>query len=168
VTRSARASAWLDRVEEFFMATALATMTVLTFTQVILRYVFQSSLVWSLEATTYTFGWLVVVGMAYGVRTRAHIAVDLLTRTLTPIAQRTVAALALAVSLAYCALMAWGSAEFVGGLMTLGHFAQDIPLPRWLLASILPAGFALLALRLMQVGWRYFAPADAVAGDSVR
>jgi C4-dicarboxylate transporter DctQ subunit len=166
----ARLAHWLDRAEEAFMAFALATMTTLTFVQVILRYFFHSTLVWSLEATTYTFGWLVVVGMAYGVRTRAHIAVDLLTRKLAPGGQRMVAMLALAVCLSYCLLMIWGSARFVSGLMTLGHFAQDIPLPRWLLASILPAGFALLALRLLQAGWRYLAPAvpAAPAGGPAR
>lgn len=145
------------------MALALGLMTVLTFVQVVLRYVFHSGLVWSLEATTYTFGWLVVVGMAYGVRTGAHITVDLLTRTLRPSFQRIVAGLALTVSLVYCALMAYGSSRLVIGLMRLGHFAQDIPLPRWVLASILPVGFVLLALRLLQVGWRYFAPADSKA-----
>jgi C4-dicarboxylate transporter DctQ subunit len=155
---SPRSLAWLDRVEEAFMAFALALMTVLTFVQVILRYFFHSSLVWSLEATTYTFGWLIVVGMAYGVRTRTHIAVDLLTRALAPGARRFAAALAFAASLAYCGLMAYGSARYVSGLAELGHTAQDIPLPRWLLASILPLGFALLMLRLIQAGWRYFAP----------
>lgn len=158
MTRLARASAWLDRAEEFFIALALAFMTVLTFVQVVLRYLFHTGLVWSLEATAYAFGWLVVVGMAYGVRTRAHIASDLLIRALGPAARRIVASLALALCLAYCAFMFTGSFAFVLGLERLGHDAQDIPLPRWLLASILPVGFALLALRLVQVGWRHFAP----------
>ena len=102
--------------------------------------------------------WLVVVGMAYGVRTRAHIAADVLTRALPPGVQRVVAVVAMILSLAYCGLMIYGSSAFVEGLMGLGHDAQDIPLPRWLLASVLPAGFVLLALRLLQAGWRYFVP----------
>jgi TRAP-type C4-dicarboxylate transport system permease small subunit len=53
-----------------------------------------------------------------------------------------------------------GSFAFVEGLMRLGHDAQDIPLPRWLLAAILPAGFALLALRFVQAGRRYFGGAS--------
>lgn len=158
MTRRARALAWLDRLEEGFMALALGAMTLLTFAQVVLRYGFQSGLVWSLEATSYLFGWLIVIGMAFGVRTRSHIAVDILTRTLPPALQRVVAAMALGASLAYCALMAWGTAIYVAGLVRLGHFAQDIPLPRWLLTLILPVGFALLALRLAQAGWRYFVP----------
>lgn len=151
-----RLSGWLDRAEEFFIALALGLMTVLTFVQVVLRYLFQSGLVWSVEATTYLFGWLVVVGMAYGVRTRAHIAADILTRSLSEGAQRFAASIALALCLAYCAAMAYGSVVFVGALMELGHDAQDIALPRWLMVSILPLGFALLALRLVQAGRRYF------------
>jgi len=159
---------WLDRVEEAFMAFALALMTLLTFIQVVLRYVFHTGIVWSLEATTYTFGWLVVIGMAYGVRTRAHIAVDLLTRTLRPSAQKVVAMLALAVSLAYCVLMAYGSTAYMLGLMRLGHYAQDIPLPRWVIAAIIPIGFALLAWRLIEVGWRYFMPKATPAVDDLQ
>lgn len=161
---SPEAQSRLDRVEEAFMALALGTMTALTFVQVILRYGFQSGIVWSLEATSFLFGWLIVVGMAYGVRTRSHIAVDLLTRTLRPEFRRVVAWIALGASLGYCALMAWGSVTYVSGLIRLGHFAQDIPLPRWLLVMILPIGFALLAVRLVQAGWRYFAETDVQEG----
>ena len=158
-------AAWLDRAEEFFIAAALAFMTLLTFIQVVLRYLFQSGIVWSLEATTYTFGWLVVVGMAYGVRTRSHIAADVLTRSLAPRTQRIVAGMALALCLSYCALMTYASLIFVDGLVELGHDAQDIPLPRWLLVSILPVGFSLLALRLLQAGWSYFLPQASPAEE---
>jgi C4-dicarboxylate transporter DctQ subunit len=154
----ARLTRWLDRAEEAFMALALGLMTVLTFVQVILRYVFHASLVWSLEATSYLFGCLIAVGMAYGVRTHAHIMVDVLTRRLSPSWQRRVAGLALAASLGYAALMIYAGGVYVSGLFALGHRAQDIPLPRWVLASILPLGFGLLAVRLLQAGRRYFAP----------
>ena len=69
------------------MALALAFMTIITFVQVVLRYVFGTGLVWSLEATTYTFAWLVLIGMSYGVRTRAHIAVDLFSNRLQSLLQ---------------------------------------------------------------------------------
>jgi C4-dicarboxylate transporter DctQ subunit len=139
-----------DRLEETFMIVALTFMTVLTVVQVVLRYGFGTGFVWSLEVTTYTFAWLVLIGMSYGVRTEAHIAVDLLTSRLGPSGARVVAAIALACALAYCALMIYGSSQFVDRLMTLGSNARDIPLPRWLLTGIMPIAFGLLALRLVQ------------------
>ena len=139
-----------DRLEETLMIVALAFMTVLTVVQVLLRYGFGTGFVWSLEATTYTFAWLVLLGMSYGVRTEAHIAVDLVTSRLSPGAARVLAGVALAAGLAYCALMVYGSVLFVDGLMTLGTNARDIPLPRWALTGIMPVAFVLLALRLVQ------------------
>src|SRR5690606_18770727 len=105
------------------------------------------------EATTYTFAWLVLIGMSYGVRTRSHIAVELVTARLPPAAARAVALAVLAAGLLYCGLMLYASAVFVDRLATLGNYARDIPLPRWVLTAIMPVGFALLAFRLLQAGW---------------
>ena len=139
-----------DRLEETFMIVALAFMTVLTVVQVVLRYGFGTGFVWSLEVTTYTFAWLVLIGMSYGVRTEAHIAVDLITSRLSPSGARAFAAIALFAGLAYCALMIYASSQFVDGLMALGTNARDIPLPRWVLTGVMPIAFVLLALRLVQ------------------
>jgi C4-dicarboxylate transporter DctQ subunit len=149
-TRVQRLLKAADRLEETFMIVALSFMTVLTVLQVLLRYGFSTGFVWSLEATTYTFAWLVLIGMSYGVRTEAHIAVDLLTSRLSPSGARITAAIALVCGLAYCALMIYGSSQFVDRLMALGNNARDIPLPRWLLTGVMPIAFGLLALRLVQ------------------
>jgi C4-dicarboxylate transporter DctQ subunit len=155
-----------DRLEEAFMIAALTFMTVLTVVQVVLRYGFGTGFVWSLEATTYTFAWLVLIGMSYGVRTEAHIAVDLVTRRLRPSAARVVAIIALCAGLAYCALMIYGSSLFVDRLMALGTDARDIPLPRWVLTGIMPVAFALLAIRLVQAARRVLRP--RVGAESAR
>jgi len=153
-----------DRAEETFMIVALSFMTVLTVVQVVLRYGFGGGFVWSLEVTTYTFAWLVLIGMSYGVRTEAHIAVDLVTSRLSPGGARAFAAIALVAGLAYCALMIYGSSQFVDRLLTLGNNARDIPVPRWVLTGIMPIAFALLALRLVQAARPVLWP-RAVAGD---
>jgi C4-dicarboxylate transporter DctQ subunit len=140
----------LDRVEGFLTAAALAAMTLLTFVQVVLRYVFNSGLVWALEATVYLFGWLVLLGMAHGIRTGTHLAVDVVTKRLPPAGQKAVALLGAALVFVYVALMFTGSLTLVRRLYAFGNLAQDIPLPRWLLLSCLPIGFALFGLRLAQ------------------
>ncbi len=164
----ARIHGFLDKLEEVFMAAALAFMTILTFIQVVLRYVFDAGWVWSLEATTYTFAWLVLIGMSYCVRERAHIAVDLVTNRLPPAARRVVMLAAIGLCIAYCGFMIYGGSVFVDRLMALGNNARDIPLPRWLLTSILPLGFGLLAIRFLQVGWRLLDPAAAASGFGER
>ena len=142
----------INRLEEGFMAVSLAFMTLLTFTQVVLRE-FGAGWVWSLEATTYTFGWMVLVGMSYGVRTKSHIAVDIFSRKLPPPIRRIVALAAVGLCLVYCGFMFYGGSVFVDRLMTLGNNARDIPLPRWLLTSIIPVAFILLAYRFLELAW---------------
>lgn len=46
----------------------LAALTLITFAQVFARYVFNYSYGWALEVTGVLFGFLIFIGMAYGVR----------------------------------------------------------------------------------------------------
>ena len=152
MTTGARIRNVVNHLEEVFMSVALAFMTLLTFAQVVLRE-FGTGWVWSLEATTYAFAWLVLVGMSYGVRTQSHIAVDLVGRKLPPAARRIMGLAAIALCLIYCGFMFYGSSIFVDRLMVLGNNARDIPVPRWLLTSIMPVAFVLLAYRFVELGW---------------
>ena len=146
----------MNRLEEAILAFLLAFMTCLTFVQVVLRYLFNSGLVWSLEATTYSFAWLVLIGISYGVRTKAHIAVDLATNKLSGNTKRYVALFAIGLCLLYAGLMFSGSFVLIERMFMLGNFARDIALPKWLLTGIMPVGFALLAFRFAQVGLEVF------------
>jgi len=143
----------INRLEEGVLATLLALMTVLTFVQVVLRYAFNSGIVWSLEATTYSFAALVFIGMSYGVRTHTHIAVDLFTRKLPKRLERVVNVAAIVACLVYAALMLYGASVFVERLLVLGNYARDVPAPKWLLTVTMPLGFALLAFRFLEAGW---------------
>jgi C4-dicarboxylate transporter DctQ subunit len=143
----------VDRLEEGILAFLLAAMTLLTFTQVVLRYAFNSGLVWSLEATTYSFAALVLFGMSYGVRTKTHIAVDLFTRKMPRKARLLVGLIAIGACVAYALLMLYGSSIFVSRLFTLGNLARDVTAPKWLLTATMPFGFALLTYRFLEAGW---------------
>ena len=147
----------IDRLEEGFIALLLAGMTLLTFTQVVLRYVFNSGLIWALEATTYLFGWLVLFGMSYGVRVGSHIGVDILVKALPRKGQRAVGVLAGLLCMLYAAIIFYGGFQYVDKMRQLGVEAEDIPIERWLLLMILPIGFALLFFRLAQATWRILA-----------
>lgn len=143
----------LGRLEEGLIAILLVGMTLLTFSQVILRYGFNAGWVWSLEATTYMFGALLMVGVSYAMRQHAHMNVDAFLNLLPRSWKRRTTLLALLLCFAYIGLMAWGSVVLVSHLRALGSDARDLPVKRWVLMLLLPGGFALLTLRLAQVAW---------------
>lgn len=70
---------FINSFEETFIALLLGAMTMITFTNVVLRYGFGSSLLWGLEVVTILFAWLVLFGISYGVKVTAHLGVDAIT-----------------------------------------------------------------------------------------
>ncbi len=140
-----------NRLEEILIGSLLAVMVIITCLQVILRYVFDSGIVWGLEATSYAFLWMVLLGLSYGVRTNSHIAADFLITRVPRRSRRLLLLLSVALGLIYALTMLYGTYIYVERLYLLEIHAQNIPLPKWLLSSVLPFGFFLLLLRLVQL-----------------
>ncbi len=101
-----------DRVEETLIAFLLGVMTLVTFANVIARYVFNSNILWSLELTVFLFGWLVLFGASYEVKKNAHLGVDMLVNALPPGPRRAMGLSAVAVCLTFSFLMLKGSWDY--------------------------------------------------------
>lgn len=140
---------FLHRLEEGILAFLLALMVIVTFAQVVMRYIFGTGLLWGQEVTLYAFAWLVVFGLSYGIRTRAHLGIDIVVKMLATPKRRAIGLVAIAACVAYAALMAYGAYVYVETLHSVGIEAEDIPLERWILSAIMPIGFALLGFRLL-------------------
>ena len=146
----------VHRIEEGFIALILGVMTVLTFVQVVLRYGFSTGLDWQLESNYYLFSWLVMIGISYCVRVRAHIGVDGAVRLLGPRARRAVGIFVLSLAILYTVLMAYGSFAYLYRIYIINVEAEDIPIATWKLSLCLPLGFVFLFIRLLEMGWRIF------------
>ncbi|MDP2450260.1 MAG: TRAP transporter small permease [Polaromonas sp.] len=157
---------WLEHFEEGLITFLMAAMTLVTFMQVIARYVFNYSFVWALELTGVMFAWLIFVGMSYGVRVGAHIGVDAAVKSLGAGAARVVSSIAIVLCIAYALIVAFGSFQYVHKIYSVGILMQDIPIQTWIPRIILPLGFLLLAFRFSQVLWRLAIGQDAhLLGD---
>lgn len=156
-----RVSRTFEWLEEGILVLLLAVMSLITFTQVVLRYVFGTGLLWGVELTGYLFGWLVLFGASYLLKKRGHIGVEVLVRLLPPLWQRAAGLLAVGSCLFYTAIMFIGGYEYVSTMHLLGVEAEDMPIQRWLLLIVIPMGFAMLIFRLIQIGWRIATAQDA-------
>lgn len=141
----------VNELEETFIALILGAMTVITFVNVVLRYLFNSSLIWGLEVTLALFAWLVLFGMSYAVKVTAHLGVDAVINVLPSRGRRILALIAALCCLAYAFLLMKGAwdywAPFAGFQQTGGRWFPDgfiptrdrawyetdqIPMPEWL------------------------------------
>ncbi|MDP1743098.1 TRAP transporter small permease [Polaromonas sp.] len=147
----------------------MAAMTLVTFMQVIARYVFNYSFVWALELTGVMFAWLIFIGMSYGVRVGAHIGVDAAVKALGPRSARIVESVAASLCIAYALIVVVGGVQYVHKIYSVGILMQDIPIQSWIPRVVLPLGFLLLAFRFAQVLWRLARGEDAhLLGDEAK
>ncbi|TCO73092.1 TRAP transporter small permease [Rhodovulum euryhalinum] len=98
--------------EETAIAALLGLMTLVTFVNVVLRYVFNTGLIWGLEVTLVLFAWLVLFGIAYGFKITMHLGVDALLNMATRGTRRVLSLVALGICLAYAALLMKGAWDY--------------------------------------------------------
>lgn len=144
---------WLDRFEEWTVMLMLAAMTVVTFMQVVLRYVFNSGFTWALELTTIFFAVMIFVGISYGVRVGAHIGIDALVKLMPRMLRRGVSIVIVLLCLVYAGIILLGSWDYVTKMKEVGIELEDLPIPLWIVRAIMPLGYVLLSVRLLQVLW---------------
>ncbi|MYA89461.1 MAG: TRAP transporter small permease, partial [Boseongicola sp. SB0662_bin_57] len=99
---------WTDAIEETLIAALLGLMTLLTFANVIARYVFNSNILWALELTVFAFGWLVLLGASYAVKKGMHLGVDLVINAVRPRARRALGLVSVACCIAFAFLLLKG------------------------------------------------------------
>ena len=153
---------WLEHIEEGLVIFLMAAMTLLSFGQVVARYIFNYSFVWALELIGVMFAWLIFIGMSYGVRVGAHIGIDAAVKLLGPRAARVVGSVAAALCLVYALIVTWGGYQYVSKMYDVGILMQDMPIQQWIPRVVMPLGFLLLAFRFAQALW------DVATGKKAR
>ncbi len=169
----------IHRIEEGVIAALLVAMTLLVFTDVVMRFGWGSGFLWSQELTLYLSAWFVLFGISYGLRVGAHIGVDAFVRLLPNRLHRLATLLAILFSLLYCAFFLYGGWVYLFKMYQLGIGMEDLKLPQWLVSrlseasltfwtidpedplfplwasqSIILIGMVLFAIRLLELFWR--------------
>ena len=168
----------IDDIEETSIAICLGLMTLVTFANVVARYVFEANILWALELTVFLFAWLVLMGMSYGVKKHVHIGVDVVINAVSPATKKILSVIAIIASLAFSFLLLIGAWDYWYPFATERAWLEtdDIPMPefmqfladamnegeryekmpRWIPYLALPLGVALLTLRFLQLAWQIF------------
>jgi len=139
---------FLNKIEEGIIALLLVTMTLLVFTEVVMRFGFNTGVMWMEEVTLHVSAWMVLFGASYGVRVGAHIGVDALIKHVDPKLQRIFGIIAVSLSILYCALLSYGAWVYLAKIYSIGIEMEDLPVPKWIAHSIMLLGMLLLAYRL--------------------
>ncbi len=132
-----------------------AAMVLVTTLGVFFRYVLNNALPWAEEADRYLFIWLSFVGASITMRHKAHIAVDLLLRYVSPARRHLLTLIGQAAVLVFLALVFLASLPVLELTSETRATATDIPMS-WVYTAT-PVGCLLIGvetLRLMARTWR--------------
>ena len=99
----------INMIEETLIALILGFMTLITFANVVARYVFNTNILWALEATVFLFAWLVLLGISYCVKTRSHLGVDAVLNIVSPGVRHVLAIISVVACLIFSTLLLIGS-----------------------------------------------------------
>jgi C4-dicarboxylate transporter DctQ subunit len=144
----------LNLLESTVMVACMATATVLITIQVVLRYVFNDSIIWAEELTRFAIIWMSFIGAGMGVRAGAHISVDLVTSFAPEGLRKLIAGTAVVCGVVFAlGLFVYGGRLFLHALST-GQVSSAMQLPMFYVYLIFPISAVLLAIRLAEVGWR--------------
>jgi TRAP-type C4-dicarboxylate transport system permease small subunit len=136
----------LGHVENVLLGTALVATAVVVLAQITFRFLLREPLSWATEVATDLLVWSAFLGLAVGVRDRAHVALSLLEDRF-PVRANRMIRLAQRIVLAFLL----GSLCFGGVLLVLGelHTVSSSGVPRWMVFSAVPVGAGLALLHVV-------------------
>lgn len=139
-----------NKFEEIFLVILLVVMVILIFVQVVMRYVFNSSLSWSEELARILFIWVSWIGISLGQKKGEHITITMVTDKLKGNVRKVILLLADACTLAILAVLCIKGMEVVNQTMGLGAAMPATGCPKWLVYSAVPLSCFLMAVRVVK------------------
>jgi C4-dicarboxylate transporter DctQ subunit len=141
----------INKFEETFLSLLLVCMTLLVFSEVVLRFGFNTGIDWSQEVTLYMMAWFVLFGASYGVKVGAHIGVDSFVKMFPEKIRRTMGVLSVAICLGYCVIFMIGAWNYLAKLKKINIEMEDLEIQRWMSESIIFLGFIFLMFRFIEL-----------------
>lgn len=140
---------WLDNLETLLCELLLATFVLLLFAQIVARQVFQYSIAWSEELSTYMFVWFAYLGAVVAAKMSAHNRVTFHLQFMPKAVAKSMLVLADLLWVAFNSYFVYLSYDFVFHRMNLFWKSQTLGVPMKYLYMILPVAFTLMSIRIL-------------------
>ena len=122
----------IDLFEKYTITIAFAVATLLLFTNVVLRYLFDTGLPWVLETVQYLFAWVVLIGAAHGVKMGIHLGIDILIDKLPAKLRKVIVLFAVLLCILFVAIVDYQSFIYIIRIYQWGDLTQDLQIPQWI------------------------------------
>ncbi|MDY6038609.1 MAG: TRAP transporter small permease [Eubacterium sp.] len=139
----------LNHIENICLVALFAVMVATIFLQIIMRFVFNNSLVWSEELGKFIFVWISWLGISIGERKNEHIKITLITDKLSDKWKKIIEVIAYTVLLGILAVTFFYAVELVEFQLLVKYAGIRISTSWGYLSLVLGCGF--MGLRVIAV-----------------
>lgn len=146
MSRRAVLASLVGRLEDGLLVTMVAILLAISFGQILLRNLFDISLIWIDPLARHLVMWAGFFGALVAAREGKHIRIDALLRLLSPRRRIWAQLIGDTVSTAVCGFLASVAYDFVADERRYGATGL-LDLPTWILQLVFPLCFGLMACR---------------------
>ena len=136
--------------DEHISVVLMGLMLLITFSNVIARYVFSASLSFTEEFTTAMFVLLCMLGSAIAAKRGSHLGLGLFTGMMPDKVRRYVQCAGNLICAAFCAILGYQGIFMVITEYQLKQLTIAMQWPQWIYGSFIPIGAAVLVIRFVQ------------------
>jgi TRAP-type C4-dicarboxylate transport system permease small subunit len=136
----------INKLEDWFLISMLATMVVLAVTQIFYRNVFGAGIVWIDPMLRVLVLWVAIAGAVVATRTDNHIRIDFFTKYFSSKVCKCMQRLVYVFCVFICGTISWHAVNFV----QMDYEFETIAfanVPAWITELVIPIGFFLMAMR---------------------
>lgn len=141
----------IDNIEEIVCLIALSVMTMLTFANVVTRYVFNFSMNFAEEISTYMFVLLSLFGASIAAKRGAHLGFTLLADHVPKIVAQIFEVLSAVAGILFAGVICYYGVSMTITQFQRGQLSLGAQVPEWIYGSFVPLGAFFLLLRFIEL-----------------
>ena len=129
---------------------AILIMIAIIFIGVVMRYALGNPLPFVDEYSGYLLALIIMFGLAYGVKTKAHVSVDILLKLLPRRAVNYLETIHLIIALGFVIVILYGTTLLTVDSFVTGRLAwSSVETPLWMVQWVMPVGLTFFAIVLI-------------------
>ena len=137
---------WGKKIQEWFIGIGLLIIAAILFINVVLRYLFGSSIEWTEEITRYGIVWITFIGSSVCIYKGAHLGIDSLLSMLSKKGARVMSVLVVSLSVIFSIIFVLLSLTITIKVAETGQVSPTIGVPIYLIYGVMPLSGVLMTL----------------------
>lgn len=134
----------IRRANDFLAVITFALIACIVLLQVVFRYAFHTPLRWSEEMARYLQIWMIMLGGAIAMRSKSHLAIDILTASFPPKVKRAVGVVVYVIVIVFFLIVTVFGAQLV--VKTASQLSPAMSINMSMVYAALPVGGCLILM----------------------